>query len=458
MNPTTSPLFLLAVVALFHANLVESAPTGASLVTTSKGVSPLWVPKAGKATLNISIGAVNIDTEVARKANERTVVYSQVVDMKELQKGRKNVVYSRLVFDEVKTKLRTRPVDSTSPRGWGIQLPGDVVRITSSVDNSVQYLNSETLSQWSYRSAFFNGGKLLVEVLVDPRDEVRRPAKSEKPALVIKQITVNNEDSSFQDDPITIPPPNSLCNAADLRKPSADMRSGRMYPVGCTAWNIHDAKGCQLTAGHCFDGGDAKEMVYQLNVPVSRVMTSGSRKFGVPRHPAPGFQFAVDPASVQFALSDDEDYGYFGTFPNSNTGFTAQQTVKGAAYHLAKVVESTPGEFEIDPALKVNPGVDVTVTGFGVVYNKDMQEKTQAQQTHSGPLVTAPDAYHLRYRMDTTGGNSGSAVLLADGTAVGIHTNGGCVPGQTASSNWGSSVAMKGLQKALASPAGVCAP
>jgi hypothetical protein len=73
-----------------------------------------------------------------------------------------------------------------------------------------------------------------------------------------------------------------------------------------------------------------------------------------------------------------------------------------------------------------------------------------------GPYVTFTGTT-VQYQTDTTGGNSGSPIILEDlGVAIGVHTNGGCDSG--GGQNSGTGVNNVGLQYALANPQGVCIP
>jgi len=171
----------------------------------------------------------------------------------------------------------------------------------------------------------------------------------------------------------------------------------------------------------------------QFNVPLS---TAGG---GLVNPPA-SEQYAVDVSSKQTngGQGVGNDWGYFGCFPNSNTGLTpfGKQLVR---YHLA-----LPPPF--------NGSESIRVTGYGT----DSGTSNQVQQTHIGPWA-ALNGNTIQYKTDTTGGNSGSPVAHGqNGDAVGIHTHGGC---QTSGSgqNSGTATTHAGLQAALAVPIGTCA-
>ncbi|KAI9159434.1 hypothetical protein H9P43_008774 [Blastocladiella emersonii ATCC 22665] len=378
----------------------------------------------------------------------RAVVYEQVIDIAAVQPGAKNIFWSRLHFDASKTKLRA---GAAGAKGFGENLPGDILRITSLADDGVQYLNAETLAQWKHRSAVFNGGKVKVELLADPA----APA-GEKPSVVVSQLETNTQDG-YDSNKVTLPPPASLCTAADERKASSDARSARIFPVGCTAWTITDKNGCHVTAGHCFDGTEVDDQIIQINVPQSAVITTAGQKTAILRHPHPKYQFAVDAESVQFNLTElsdgdkAEDWAYFGSFPNPNTGLTHRETVGGKAYTLAKVDEST---CELVPG-QVKVGDTATIYGYGFVTAAARKQMSQVQQVASGKVVDFPNKFHIRHRADTEGGNSGSSIEVG-GVAVGIHTNGGCTTWSARSANTGSLVSMPAFQRAIKNPKGVC--
>ncbi|KAI9184413.1 hypothetical protein H9P43_003470 [Blastocladiella emersonii ATCC 22665] len=382
--------------------------------------------------------------------NGHVVVFEQTIDIAQVQPGAKNIYWSRLHFDRSKTKLRENFIRVDFP-GFGEDLPGDILRLTSLADGAVQYLNFESIEQWNFRSAVFNGGKVKVELLADPNTDPK-----EKPSIVVSQLETNTQ-TGFGSNKAQLPPPASLCTAADERKASSDVRSVRIFPVGCTAWTITDKAGCHVTAGHCFDGKVLEDQIIQMNVPQSAVITYAGQKTAILRHPHPKFQFAVDTKSVQFNLTalglgeQAEDWAYFGTFPNPNTGMTHRETIGNKAYTLAAV---DPATGDIAPN-QVKVGSTVKIYGYGFVTAQARKQMSQVQQEDDGKVVSFPDRFHIRHRIDTEGGNSGSAIAIGD-VAVGIHTNGGCTARSAASANTGSLVSMPAFQRAIKNPKGVC--
>ena len=308
----------------------------------------------------------------------------------------------------------------------GSDLPVDVegrssrIRITSARDGAVQTLDARELLRWRYSSAMFNGDEVRVELLAD--------AKAPAARLKIRELMVG-ETSGFE---------KSICGAVDDRVLASDPKSARIMPVGCTGWLIDDEFGCFLTAGHCL--GSSLSVV-QFNVPLSN-------PDGTVNHPGPEDQYPIDATSVQGVDGGiGNDWGYFGAFANSETGLNPVD-VQGSTFVL--------GDPPITPA-----GETIRITGYGTVSGTQGTPQTwsQVQTTHNGLFVSISggggSTPSLQYSVDTTGGNSGSAVLNEDnGLAIGIHTHAGCSAGGGA--NNGTAMSHPGLQDGLANPLGIC--
>ncbi|MEZ5974927.1 MAG: trypsin-like serine protease [Planctomycetota bacterium] len=305
--------------------------------------------------------------------------------------------WMRLYFDESVCSLG----------GDLFQGTGAFVRITSHADGSVQELNAMHLRQWGYSSAYFNGDAVEVDLVAYPGTGRHR-------------VALDHIDMAWGVF-------GSQCGSTDDRVPSSDPRAGRLLPIGCTGWLINDCSNCALTAGHCTGNIN----VLEFNVPMSTA--SGGLV-----HPPASDQYAVDPSSIQSngGQGIGNDWGYFGTFPNSNTGLTAAEA-QGSTYILG--VAPAPA------------GNTIRVTGFGT--DSTPATYNQIQQTHLGPMAVNSGTA-LGYTTDTEGGNSGSPVIWEQtGEAIGIHTHGGC---SSSGYNSGTNLNHPGLQAALASPQGVC--
>ncbi len=284
---------------------------------------------------------------------------------------------------------------------------GSFIRLTSHADGAVQELTAIGVSQWSDSSAYFNGDAVEVDIFAYPGTGMNR-------------VGVDHLDMAWG----TF---DSQCGATDDRLPSTDPRAGRILPIGCTGWLINDCSECYLTAGHC----SGNMSVVEFNVPAS---SSG----GGLNHPSPDDQYAVDASSIQSngGQGTGDDWAYYGTFPNSNTGLNAGQA-QGGTYILGTA-----------PSVSGN---DIRITGFGA--DSTPATRNQTQQTHLGPFQLN-NGSHLGYETDTEGGNSGSPVIWEQtGEAIGIHTHGGC---SSSGYNSGTSLSHPDLQAALANPQGVC--
>jgi hypothetical protein len=332
---------------------------------------------------------------VTNASDQREVIYSTVV-------REPGVAWLRLKFDEA--TLGAAPAGGEST----------ILRVTSLLDKAVQTMTAEHLRQWRDSTAYFNGDGVRVELLADPGAAVSR--------LVMTGALAGVHPS----------PPESICGPVDDRMLSDDPRTGRLIPIGCTAWLIDDPNHCFLTAGHCTGAAD----VVEFNVPLS---TSG----GSLQHPGPEDQYAVDPVSMQTngGQGVGNDWGYFGCFPNTQTDLTAYEA-QGDFFVL-----------EFPPPVS---GQTIRITGYGTTSSPVPPQWNQAQKTHTGPFVTSSGTT-VQYQTDTTGGNSGSPVINDDtGEAIGIHTHGGCDSG--GGQNSGTGVNIAALQTALANPRGVCIP
>lgn len=328
--------------------------------------------------------------------------------------GLPQVVWSTVVTVPGATWLRLRYAGvllagSRDPGG-----DGSFLRLTSLVDGACQTQHRVHVGQWRDTSAYFNGEAVLVELLAHPGTGDNR--------IVLDLVTAG---------PISPIGTDTICGSVDDRVLSNNPRVARNQPTGCTSWLIDDCNHCFLTAGHCSSG----LQVVQFNVPLS---TSG----GAIQHPPPSDQYAVDPASLQSngGQGVGNDWAYFGVFPNSTTGLTPFQANGGVTFAL------------IPPPPVA--GQQIRVTGNGSVTAPVSPTWYLVQKTHAGPYA-AFTGTTVQYATDTTGGNSGSPVIL-DGTeqAIGIHTHGGCTSTGGANNGTGSNHAA--LQQALANPLGVC--
>ncbi|HYF15734.1 MAG TPA: hypothetical protein VD971_11755 [Phycisphaerales bacterium] len=319
-----------------------------------------------------------------------------------------NVVYSTVVHVPGAAWLRLS-LDGTTLSG-DPGADGSRLRVTSLADGAVQVLNAEHLGFWSNTSAYFNGDAVAVEVL----------SREGESRLVIPSVIAGQPAFGER----------SICFGVDDRQLSTDPRAGRLMSVGCSAWLINDLNGGVLTAGHC---GVSASSTMQFNVPLS--LSNGTYVA-----PPPDHQYPLEIASSQGNGGGvGADWRYFGCNVNANTGWTARQA-QGSAYTLAAAAPPVSGQ-------------TIRITGYGTVSAPVSLTWNGVQKTHTGPY-TLLSGTTVRYQTDTTGGNSGSAVEIDGGNAIGIHTHAGCNSG--GGSNQGTAIHFAALQNALNNPLGLC--
>ena len=340
---------------------------------------------------------LTVDSEdIFHDGRRAEVVWTKTIELRK-------AIWIRLYFDRL--VLAHDVVGNTS----------STLRITSLKDGAVQTLDATSARQWRNSSAYFNGSGVKLELIAHPNGRLNR-------------ISVKSADAG------EVPEEQfarTICDTIDDRILSTDARVARTIPGGCTAWLFNDRENCLLTAGHCA----SSTSVIGFNVPVSN--SDGSYN-----QPPPQDQYPVDPDSMQFVNGGTgDDWCYFGCFNNSNTGLSPFQAQEDS--------------FSLVMPEAVSDGDIIRITGHGTTSSPVDPSFNGAQKTHTGPFATFTDT-RLRYRTDTTGGNSGSPVILEnDGTAIGIHTHGGCGTG-SASANLGTGANNAGFQAALANPLGVC--
>ncbi|MCC6675676.1 MAG: hypothetical protein IT436_00905 [Phycisphaerales bacterium] len=308
----------------------------------------------------------------------------------------------RLFFETV--DLAGDPTDGT----------GAYLLITSLIDGGTQRLDGVSALQWQRSTAYFNGEALTIQLVAPARAGASR---------VVLRTAVAGEPPLL---------PRSICGTSDNRVLSSDPRNARLMPVGCTAWLINDVNHQFLTAGHC---GPSAGQVVQFNVPLS---SAG----GGTINPPPEDQYYVEGSSASATSGGiGFDAAYFGVYPNSNTGLTPYQR-QGSVYTLAA---AAPG----------GSGQTIRVTGYGTVSSPVSPTWNQVQKTHTGPYAGLSGT-NIRYTVDTTGGNSGSPVILdSTGEAIGVHTHAGCTSGSGTYNN-GTAIQWGTLQGYLAAPKGIC--
>jgi len=290
---------------------------------------------------------------------------------------------------------------------FGQETDSPLIRISSLKDGSTQHLTPETIKQWQYTSAYFNGDAVLVE-------SFSQDGLVDDHKVVIKGLTIGTRDRSTIEEPIAQNQNKSLCGA-DSRELSNYNRSGRFLAGGgCTAWLINDRNHCFLSANHCGTDSTGGGVV-EFHVPLSVATPLGHQIV----HPPPEHQYPVDPSSMIRPSGDTgpgNDWMYFGCFPNTETGLTAYEAQQDQYILSTNFV--APEE-----------GADIRIMGYGVVEFDKPKEWNQVQKVAYGPFSHDKqengNKWSVYYTVDTTGGDSGSGIEQGN-VAIGIHTHGGC--------------------------------
>jgi V8-like Glu-specific endopeptidase len=279
---------------------------------------------------------------------------------------------------------------------------GSRVQITSLLDGATQTLDAKAIAQWQYTSAYFNGAVVRLSLIAAGNS---RDNEVEVDRLIVGEWMNGTE---------------SQCGPTDDRVPSSEPARGRLLDIGCTA-SIYNAQSCFITAGHCLSSPSFVDVV-EFNVPPSQPN-------GNIVHPGPQDQYAATDDRQFIDGGIGNDWGLFKVFPNTQTGLMPFEA-QGASMTLGTEL----------PAV----GTQLRIVGYGV----DDGAANQTQQENSGPL-TAIAGTSLKYKIDTEGGNSGSAVTRAsDDVVVGIHTHAGCTVGGSGA-NQGTAITLPSLQSAL---------
>lgn len=192
----------------------------------------------------------------------------------------------------------------------------------------------------------------------------------------------------------------SICDNSDDRVPSFKEPIGRILEngarAGCTVTLIGST--CAVSAGHCLR---TFEDVH-FNTPLSRN--------GRIQLPAEEDIYQVDQDSIVY----------------ENTGIGRDWAVM--RINANEITGMLPGDVQGTLSVSYDQpevGDIIRITGYGTANGDDVNF---AQQTHTGPITSLDfEGSAIRHRADTTGGNSGSAVVdERTGKIIGIHTHGGC--------------------------------
>ena len=315
---------------------------------------------------------------------------------------------------------------------------GSFIRITSLEDGATQTLNSSALAVWRNSSGYFNGDSVFLQLFAYPQTGDNR--------IAVDKVLAGGRN--------LLPGGSSRGGRAacetDDRVRSDDQRVARLlYSVegdlySATAFIVNDRAHCLFSAGHaCNDFDFTGEFVpiIEFNVPDSD--SGGSIRFALAQD-----TYVIDEESIVYRYHQASihiDWCYFGTENNTETALSPYEA-QGESFRLAYLVPY-PG------------GQTLRVTGHGRDYWPP--EDHTVQQTDSGQYLYLDPIGVLTYDIFTIKGVSGGPVEdMCRGFAYGIHTRGGCPPG-----NIGVAVDMPDLQDAVVAnwidsgyyePQGIC--
>lgn len=280
--------------------------------------------------------------------------------------------------------------------------PGSRLRLTSLQDGAVQHFDAYSLADYGNVSAYFNGDTVRVELLPAPNSTGNR--------VRVSKARIGD----------VILPTEGICQATDVRVPSADPRTGRLDGC-CTAFLVDERTLC--TAGHCI-GGIGGQLVH-FNVPLSDAA-------GNAQYPPPQDQYALRQGSLTSVNGGlGNDYAVMSTVRNSNTGLYPG-AAQGSWFTPAVVPAGTAPQ-------------NWTVVGYGT--SGVNATWSLAQKTATGPRQTTNNAL-LQFRITVTGCNSGSPVIGTNGTDVhGVVTHAGCTA--TGGANYGTGLGLAAFLQAL---------
>lgn len=341
------------------------------------------------------------------------------------------VVFSRMVEVEDVPWIRLffRDVTLSGSRARG---NASYIVVTSLITGESQKMDAAALHQWSYATAYFRGGSLLVQVFAYP-------------GTGDNQLVIDRAEYGQWVGGMVL----SVCDTDDDRVQTNDPAVGRIMSGGgmCTGFLFDGNESCMLTAGHCIGAVSAGGATVHFNVP-------DSLPDGTPVPSAVVDQFPILVDSVQFEpaqpcsgglVACGSDWALFGMGLNP-----ADQTAlqwQGFSHTLAT---SIPGVSN-DPD-DIFEERQIIVRGYGSTTDTNAPNSWNATQTSGQGEMLSLIGSTLIYRADTTGGTSGGPVIdVETGLVIGVHTCGGCLP-FGGGANLGTAVTHQNLPHAFANP------
>jgi len=257
------------------------------------------------------------------------------------------------------------------------------IRYTSLFDGDVQEMGAEEAAMWNSTSAYFNGDSVLVELIAAPG------TRGNKLALDKVEFEPLEEDMA-----LTFC---GICSGDDDRVLSDEDFAGRIMNPGVCSGAVYNSDSCIVTAGHCISGSS---QLIQFRVPDSFNNCNIANPSATHQYPildtianngGVGNDWAVGTTGTSFGLTIVERYGEF-----------------------RPLADSVPSSGTVD------------IWGFGA---SKICVRNHVQQLSQGP-ITGLDGTTIFHRAVTTGGNSGSGILVND-EIVGVvtHCSSNCPPG-----------------------------
>jgi V8-like Glu-specific endopeptidase len=191
----------------------------------------------------------------------------------------------------------------------------------------------------------------------------------------------------------------SICGTVDERDFSEEPRVARVRqvsaPAGCTITMV--GRSCALSAGHCHSTFGIAEFNTERSVDGRITPATPENTYEVDRSSA-----------VYIDRGVGRDWAVVRILPNEITG-----AYPGDAQGTYDVSFDMPEVGDI-----------IRITGYGTAQGRD---RNFAQQTHTGEIASLVRGGAIRHVADTTGGNSGSSIILeASQQVIGVHSHGGC--------------------------------
>src|SRR5262245_19463172 len=261
---------------------------------------------------------------------------------------------------------------------------GSFVRMTSMTDGEQQALDAGGLALWSNSSAYFNGDRVLLELVVAPGATAR--VSLGRAAYEAAQ-DVPGQSGMTRGEPGTC----GICSADDRALSDLDSAC-RLMPAGCSA-TVYTSNSCLVSAGHCAVDG----LVAQFRVPASLADCTVVNPPVADQFPVLGFDFQNAGLGA--------DWSVMTTGPN-NLGQKAFQRY-GKLRRIAPAFASAG-----DPVNIWGFGMDATCT------------RNRVQQQSVGSIVSRSGSYYF-FNADIHVGSSGSGVTK-DGRIIAVVTH--CSP------------------------------